>query len=492
MKQRNSITLICLIFCFSYFHPCIVLSPTPEGLEEVTSSFRRSGIVVGIKSAHEEDYLLEFAYTPPKLDSRGVDEVDSDSVFRIASLSKVFPVLALLKLHKVDINDPITKYLPELRKLNKQAQEQNAIWTTDWDSVTIRALASHLSGIPADLKTDIEPFADWTELGFPPVDPTRSLNCSGFLGTPACIKKDFFKQFGKRPPVYAPFSTNTVYSNVSWALLGWVIEKAPTGMNHTFASQPDSSLGFIPDGDLCASNYYSSLNDITAFGDAVLRNELLSAAQTRKWLKPVSGTSSSGLLIGEPWEILRSNNVTKDGRLVEFYTKAGAMITYHSLMGLIPDYDLTITLLAAGPETSGGLLRIAFSEIVQELLPALEQAGKDESEKAYASTYSDEEINSTITFSIDDEPGLSVINWTVRGVDIIDTFLSIRLPPTFLTPPGLVRFRLYLTSLKTDTQSSWRSVPAVGTLEGYEDQASLFAWPDGNCNTWASLDRITY
>ncbi|KAF9770698.1 hypothetical protein IL306_011698 [Fusarium sp. DS 682] len=220
-----------------------------ERLEAVTAPFNESSVAVAIKSTYEDEYLLEFASTPPKVDPRGVDEVDSDTVFRLASLSKVFPVLALLKLHKVDFDDRVTKYVPELRKLNKEARKQDPIWAVDWDEVTIGTLASHIGGIPADFATDVAPYGDWTKLGFPEVDPSRILNCSGLLGIPECSKADFFRRFGERPPVYAPLSVNPVYSNVGFAIMGWIIEKVsgvpsgefikdniwdPTGMKHTF------------------------------------------------------------------------------------------------------------------------------------------------------------------------------------------------------------------------------------------------------------------
>lgn len=119
-------------------------------LDILASNFNYSGIAIGVKSIHEDDYLLEYAYTPPEFDQRGVEEIDSDTVFRLASVSKLFPVLAILQLPGMRLDDPITDYLPELRDLNKQAREQNAIWTIDWDEITIGSLASHLAGIPAD------------------------------------------------------------------------------------------------------------------------------------------------------------------------------------------------------------------------------------------------------------------------------------------------------------------------------------------------------
>lgn len=75
----------------------------------------------------------------------------------------------------------------------------------------------------------------------------------------------FYERFGGRPPVYAPFEPNTVYSNIGFALMGFIIEKLsgmpsgeyikkhiwdPVGMKHTYDKKPDDSLGFIFPGDL--------------------------------------------------------------------------------------------------------------------------------------------------------------------------------------------------------------------------------------------------
>lgn len=116
----------------------------------MTEGMEGSALAVGVKSIHEDKLLLEYAYTPPNVDPRGVQKVDSDTVFRLASASKVFPVLALLQINGVDLNDPVTKYVPQLRDLNKEARAQTPIWTVDWDDITLGALASHLGGIGGD------------------------------------------------------------------------------------------------------------------------------------------------------------------------------------------------------------------------------------------------------------------------------------------------------------------------------------------------------
>ncbi|KAK4646842.1 hypothetical protein QC761_0046940 [Podospora bellae-mahoneyi] len=79
-------------------------------LDVYTAQFNHSAVAIGLNSIHEKDYILEYAYSPPNRNARGVQEVNSDSVFRIASVSKIFPVLGLLRLHGVSLDDPVTKY----------------------------------------------------------------------------------------------------------------------------------------------------------------------------------------------------------------------------------------------------------------------------------------------------------------------------------------------------------------------------------------------
>ncbi|KAK0721700.1 beta-lactamase/transpeptidase-like protein, partial [Lasiosphaeria miniovina] len=463
--------------------------------------------------------MLEYHHTPAEAfrDPRGAQRVDSDTVFRLASMSKLFPVLAFLRLSGVSFEDPITKYVPELRKLDHEARAQTPVWTVDWESVTVGALASHLGGIAADMTTDLAEFADLSAYGLPPRNDSRLLHCSGLLGTSECDRKVFFDRFGERAPVELPFSPNTVYSNIGFALIGFAVEEVtgrsfsdvlvndiwgPLGMTRSFPTKPEDSLGYIPRDDRWwnatlgfespAGAYYSTINDLHRFGDAILQNRLLTGTQTRKWLKPVTETSSAGLLVGQPWEIFRTQNVTADGRLVELYTKGGDFKTYHSLLALIPDYDLVATILIAG-EDSGGLdVLLLFSQLVQTLLPAVEQAGKSETQLAYAGTYADTASNSTVSLTLDDAPGLNVSSWVVRGVDMRTTIAGLDLPP-INTPPQNppAQFRAYPTTVVSDKQTSWRAIPGAPAEEVAALEAQ-FAWAMPSCYTWAGTDRLTY
>lgn len=71
--------------------------------------------------------------------------VTADSVFRIASMSKSFTAMAILRLRdegKLSLDDPAERYLPELRAL--------APATADAPAITIRHLLTHSAGFPED------------------------------------------------------------------------------------------------------------------------------------------------------------------------------------------------------------------------------------------------------------------------------------------------------------------------------------------------------
>lgn len=72
----------------------------------------------------------------------GTKAIDKHSQYLIGSISKVITGAILLR-SGIDIDDPITKYIPVLN---------NASSLIDWDAITLRALASQLSGIPPNCK----------------------------------------------------------------------------------------------------------------------------------------------------------------------------------------------------------------------------------------------------------------------------------------------------------------------------------------------------
>lgn len=61
-----------------------------------------------------------------------------------------------------------------------------------------------------------------------------------------------------------------------------------------------------------------SLHDLSTLGRSILRSDLMSKAQTRRWFKPKSNLADTLKAVGMPWEIER---IQVGGRFVELYTK---------------------------------------------------------------------------------------------------------------------------------------------------------------------------
>lgn len=71
--------------------------------------------------------------------------VDGNTVFRIASMTKSFTAMAILKLRddgKLALDDPAEKYVPELKSL--------VYPTSDSPRITIHHLLSQSAGFPED------------------------------------------------------------------------------------------------------------------------------------------------------------------------------------------------------------------------------------------------------------------------------------------------------------------------------------------------------
>lgn len=118
--------------------------------------------------------------------------VTSSSLFRIASMSKSFACMAILKLRdegKLSLDDPAYKYIPELKNLKYP--------TADAPHITIRHLMTHGAGFPED-----NPWGD------------RQL---------ADTDKDLLELIGKQLSFSNPPGIAFEYSNLGFALQGKII-----------------------------------------------------------------------------------------------------------------------------------------------------------------------------------------------------------------------------------------------------------------------------
>lgn len=125
-----------------------------------------------------------------------------DTVYEIGSISKQFAaeaVMLLVEEGKINLDDPITKYLPA------NAPEI-------WQKITVRNLLNHTSGLK-----------DWTEIK--EFSYRREYSAEEFIA----LVKDF-------PLTFQP-NENWLYSNTNLPLIGIIIEKAAAKSYEDFVTE---------------------------------------------------------------------------------------------------------------------------------------------------------------------------------------------------------------------------------------------------------------
>ncbi|KAK7455479.1 hypothetical protein Landi51_02683 [Colletotrichum acutatum] len=500
-------------------HPAVraAVAAFIAALEAETAAYNASAVSIGVSSAFEAagtEPLVDFHFTPRDRDAQGAQVVDRDTVYRLASVSKVFPVLAALQRDDVvRWDESVATYIPELAE---GTEGRSKVEYVDWRDVSVEAAAVHYAGVGADMTTDGAAYpGDWESLGLPPVSEDEKPKCGGFLGVPSCTREEFLDAMkNRRPPVYPAFQT-PVYSNLGTTLVGMVVEGAtgkpfeevlfesilePAGMGNTTYGKLPANLEtmFIPENDTEWFNFtlgamdpagglYSTTADMLRFGDAVLQNRLLSPAKTRRWLKPSVFTSAPGQFVGAPWEGILSDNVTADGRLVELYTKGGDLILYHAGLALVPEHGITMSILVAGPEVSAAAFSyytLKMNEFLPPLLRALDEAARDEAKARIAGTYADEASNSSLTISLDGGWGLLLEDWYMKGFDVVPNlsryvFLGVNL--TDLPPVTTRTARLYPTGLEEGNVTAWRALFDTFTAEQRDAIDDMFFFPNASC-----------
>ncbi|MCJ1358694.1 MAG: hypothetical protein MMC33_008694 [Icmadophila ericetorum] len=382
---------------------------------------------VQLTSSIETLWTHEYA-APKQGNYSDVDSVTvtGDTVFRIASCSKTFTVLALLLQNGISLDDPVSKHIPQLLGESK----------VDWSDVSLRSLASQLSGIAKeygmlDLTDQFKSPETLERYGFPPLsDGDRYLD-------------DFFEGLKKQNPVFEPNFEST-YSNLNFMLLSVALENLnslsfddiiqrrildPLQMKHTSLTKPLDSMGIIPAGEPWwdwdakylgpTGGIYSSGNDLSTYLRGILSYSLLSVGRTNAWLKPQSFSPDLNSAYGMPWEIVRTQTKTFNGRTMDMYTKAGDLPGYHSLLALFPEYDLGLTILTARPIKA---LEYLQKQLTSSIVAEAESIFSDDLQR-YTGTYSDAATNTSLSLAFSSGKGLIIESWISRGVDFFGTVL---------------------------------------------------------------------
>lgn len=333
---------------------------------------------------------------------------------------------------------------------------------------------------------------------------------------------DFIKMLSTRRLAYPPDSFPS-YSNIAYDLLGHLVTlktkqnfSALVGqdisdglqMPHTSAVKPSDVLGVIPNAEANSSWYedygwslpsgalYSSSADLAKFARYILSDldpssngsKLgLSPSVVRKWLHPVSYTSSSTAFIGIPWEDYRPSILGLNGGFpFTVHAKSGGIPAYSGEIAIVPEYGFGLAVIASGgPGTVATDVR---NLLIERVAAFTERKRIQQAETRYAGRFSTNSANKTGLLELkvaDNGLGLEVVQWTVADLDVAGAITAIKQRDTSSeerSNTSSIRFYPAATS-KSDT---WRyifnaSLPQItNAISGVQ------------CDEWTDSDQYYY
>ncbi|KIM47767.1 hypothetical protein M413DRAFT_6978 [Hebeloma cylindrosporum] len=374
--------------------------------------------------------------------------VDRDSIYRIASITKMFTVLETLILRErgsLNWDDPAEKYLPEFKPppygwsaLFDGAQHEIA---EERPRITLRQLASHLAGIGRDLPG--------VDLGDWPIEWNSTLRKTQAFEIPNHSYRKVMEALSKYPLVNAPYQY-PVYSNTGMNLLGFsnvganrmassnasaepqthkeLVQRdifEPLGLKSSFYRTPGSPLRehiAVPakdseyadfsfgDVDDPSGGQYSSLGDLVTlmktFLSPTARGGVISAHVMREWLRPLYVWGSSPQQVGAPWEIM-----SLAGK--QAYTKGGNIPGYHSEFAIFPEYSMGIIVLMTGTYAD---TRMILEEAAKIFLPTFEKLFQVELQRRYVGTWVNGDDVAEVSLN---RGNLFLKKLFIRGMDVL-------------------------------------------------------------------------
>lgn len=306
----------------------------------------------------------------------GGEAVTPDTLFRVASMSKSFTAMAILKLRdegKLAVDDPAAKYLPELKTLRYP--------TADSPVITIRHLLTHSEGFPEDnpwgdrqQPQSREALSSWMKSGIPfSTTPGTAFEYSNYgfallgeiigrvSGKPfdVYIRENILLPLGMtRSTYHVPPAAENAAIGYRWQDEQWLVE--PIMEHGTFGA-----MGGLWTSARELSRYVAFLMAAFPPRDEADRSPIRrSSAREMQQLARFSGARASRATVEAPLEMTAGGygyglSVLQDCRFEQVVTHGGGYPGYGSLMSWLPEHG--VGLIAMGSLTYTGW-RGAFND----------------------------------------------------------------------------------------------------------------------------------
>lgn len=289
---------------------------------------------------------------------------DRHTQFNFGSVTKVLTAAAILRLvdeGKLDLDQPVTKYLPEFTMRDERYKQ-----------ITVRMLLNHSSGLPGTN------YRDGMAVASNPGYAKQTLE----------LLKDHTL---KHDP-----GAISVYCNDGFAIAEALIEKVsevsyaqflqenffePLGMNDSgfYLSGPNVAHIFAPDGSvlyplekvsiLGSGGLSSTPSDLVRFGRAIYEKNLFSPELTHEFTLSQVGPHSvpQGRAINElglGWDDVEVEGFARQG--IRVLSKTGGTFMYYSQLHVVPEHEIAIAVTFAGEADTDGIINQITRALLEE------------------------------------------------------------------------------------------------------------------------------
>ncbi|PSN59293.1 beta-lactamase/transpeptidase-like protein [Corynespora cassiicola Philippines] len=451
-------------------HPAVTAAFEEVGrnLSALFVNTTRDGLSFAIVHASTPDKAYSFNHGALKLnETYDGNEITSDSIMRIASISKHFAMFSVLvagsgaraqnaTVPGLRLETPVREVLPEFGLPDKD-------WENGGKDITLGMLASHSAGLPregyttnfnmvtgfgkADADTIGSAWAETTPEGV--IEITRKTKLMFAPGQRAGYSNAGISILAS---AVAAYYSKIKGSSMSWNDFAAQEILAPLNMTHTFTGRIPSSL--TPDvgvpafphwADLLvgtgydpAAGMWSSANDLTKYIHHIWLSPeppfpLITLPQRRLTLKPNSALPDGTQLVGPGWEIDLFTIPTSPGsstalsKTYAAYGKAGDAGGWHAWMDVVPNLGYGIVVLAqeAREEGFARIVPTAVRDAVHAiLLPAFASAVAERTRQRFGGWYSNGRDGGVIAEQV---PGAAAGNTTTYAkVEVEEQILYLR------------------------------------------------------------------
>ena len=291
--------------------------------------------------------------------------VRKNTQFNIGSISKIFTAAAVLLLVDdglVNLDQPVTTYLPEFAATDERYRE-----------ITVRMLLNHTSGLPGTNGKDAfgsqknpsyvaETLEFLAAEGIKHQPGTISVYCNdGFTVAEGLIEKITGKS-------YAAFLNKRIFKPMHMKNSSCFFKDGNTNIalvynTSTGLPKPVEYVSVMGSGGITAT-----AEDLCRYANVLYRNRLFSAGSLAEYMKAQYGADTAlgvlpGFNCGLGWDSVSAKRFADEG--VTILAKNGGTQQFSSQLHAIPAHQLSVALIFAGEGVDVGN---AIDEITQALL----------------------------------------------------------------------------------------------------------------------------